>query len=625
MCGIAGVFSSRDRRSDVVVMRDFLSHRGPDDNGVGALTGIDRRTAGWFGHTRLSIVDLSPAGHQPMYTPDERFCITFNGEIYNYPVLREDLQRGGTEFRGHSDTEVLLRGWEAQGPAFLKKLRGMFAFAIWDRVTQEGWLVRDAFGIKPLYVTLSDGDVLFASEVKAILATGRIARTLSSPGIASFLATGSIAEPWTIVEGITAVPPGHVLPITKAGADWCIGSSQKMLSAFPSASSDIRDRATNVRNIRAALRQSVSRHLVADVPVGVFLSGGIDSAAIAGLAAEVSAKPIDSFTVTFDEKQFSEGEAAGEAARRFGTRHHAVPVAASHVLHALPDFFAAMDQPSLDGLNTFVVSRAVRTHGLKVVLSGLGGDELFGGYPSFRRARRIAPVWRLPRSFRKVAATAVGVLPGTRADRIASLLRESSASGAAYTVSRTLFTESQVKNLMLVEVSRTDAAERGATDDGLSLTRQVSMHETAGYMLNTLLRDSDVFSMAHGLELRVPFIDVDVAAAATAAAASDDLERAGPKPFLVDAVRDLLPPQILSSPKKGFTLPFETWLRQELFEEVESVIGGPGLPAIGLASETVSGVWKDFHQRKAGLNWSRPWALYTLARWTAENGFTAKS
>lgn len=625
MCGITGAFSYRDVRSAVKLMTDAVAHRGPDDTGIDDLFDDSGRTAGMFGHRRLAIIDLSSAGHEPMFSPDRNLTLTFNGEIYNYAELKKSLERDGVLFRGHSDTEVLLRGWERHGPGFLQRLRGMFAFAMWDRNAGRGYLVRDAFGIKPLYFADRGGEVLFASEVRAILSSAQVPRVLSRPALASYLRTGSVAEPLSIIEGIVAVPPGCVIGITRQGESFKANEPQRFISVFPSKSETVQAEQSRPVGVREALRHSVGYHLVSDVPVAVFLSGGIDSSAVAGLASEVSERPIESFTVTFGEAEFSEAAAASEAAHRFGTNHHEVPVSSGDLLAALPDFFGAMDQPSLDGFNSFIVSRAVRSFGFKVVLSGLGGDELFGGYPSFRRARFLAPIWRLPSGLRRAGALAARPLSDRRAERLHLALHGKSAASASYQASRSLFGERQVATIAPGSTFLPPDA-LGSLDgvdvDDLTLTQQVSLYEITGYMRNTLLRDSDVFSMAHALELRVPFVDVEVARAAFFADAAAGVSGAPAKRALVEAVRDLLPPETVNRPKKGFTLPFEKWMREEMFAEIDSVLDNDADSQTGLDGDAVAEVWREFQDNRPGVTWSRPWALYALVRWMNANGVT---
>ncbi len=622
MCGISGAFSTRGSEVPVSRMTEFLAHRGPDDSGLEAIRSATGDTHGTFAHRRLAILDLSPAGHQPMFSSSGRHCITYNGEIYNYAELRDSLIAKGVAFLSDSDTEVLLAGWELHGLPFLAELRGMFALAIWDRDAGRGFLARDRFGIKPLYVAERGGDVLFASEVRALLASGKVARALSPDGVQSYLATGSVAEPYTIIQGVQAVPPGCVVEVKRNGPDFAVGAPQRFAAVFHAVPGAGQCTGSASSRVREALRESVQYHLVSDVPVGLFLSGGLDSTAIAGLASEVSTTPIETFTVTFAEADYSEAEAARQSSRRFGTQHHEVPLAAEDVLHAIPDVFSAMDQPSLDGFNTFVVSRAVSELGFKVALSGLGGDELFGGYPSFARARRAAPLWRLPRSLRRLAARGTESFSDARAARLGALIAASSPSRGAYRASRTLFADNQIHDLTGSSLESAFFQERG--DDSietqsLALMQEVSFYETTGYMRNTLLRDSDVFSMAHGLEVRVPLVDAGVAAAALGS--GGESAGSGPaagKPLLVEAVRDLLSEESISSPKKGFTLPFEQWMRRELYSEVSQMMEAD-MSVTGLDSAVVSSIWSGFQQRKPGLNWSRPWALYTLIKWAVEN------
>jgi asparagine synthase (glutamine-hydrolysing) len=357
------------------------------------------------------------------------------------------------------------------------------------------------------------------------------------------------------------------------------------------------------------------------VPVAVFLSGGLDSSVVAALAAQRAGAVIDGFTVTFAEQRFDESAVARIVARRHGIRHHEIPLGGTDLLASLPAAFAAMDQPTLDGINTFVVSEAVRTRGTKVVLSGLGGDELFAGYPSFRRARALARYAHVPSVARSLAARVASRVGGVRAEKMALGLRAGSPADAAYLASRTLFGERQVRAI----VGRPPVGG-SAAPPGLSVLRQVSWRELTEYMRNTLLRDSDVFSMAHALELRVPFVDRDVAT--TAFAASDRLKLSGgiSKPLLVDATRDLLPDEVWNRPKQGFVLPFADWMRGALATEVAATLGDTErLRALGLSPDAARDVWKGFVARQPGVTWSRPWALYSLVRWATANGIDGAS
>ncbi|HEY4954482.1 MAG TPA: asparagine synthase (glutamine-hydrolyzing) [Gemmatimonadaceae bacterium] len=622
MCGIAGAFAPLAVADSVTRMTNALHHRGPDDVGFADLLADNGRVAGTFGHRRLSILDLSMAGHQPMLSRDGRYCLSYNGEIYNFRELRSELEQRGFSFGSSGDTEVLLATWECFGREGLGKIRGMFALAVWDRLEMRGFLARDEFGIKPLYYTEQHGIFLFASEVRALLASDIVPRSLSSEALQSYLASGSVSEPLTIIEGVRAVPPGCVLEIRCDGERPRQAGTYRFAALFDAGPEDIGRMADPAVALREAMRDSVAHHLISDVPVGLFLSGGLDSSSVVALASEISDSTIDTFTVTFSESRYSEAEPALEVARRYSTRHHEILLSASDLLNALPDAFAAMDQPSLDGLNTYVVSRAVRAYGIKVVLSGLGGDELFAGYPSFRRASALASLWRLPADIRKIGTAGASRFRDARMQRIGDMLREETPAFGAYVGSRTLFGRQQIRGLTGSFTAKPGSPFDEAELDrvtAMSVLQQVSFYEITGYMRNTLLRDSDVFSMAHGLELRVPFVDRRVAHAAFVAPDARKLKRGVAKPLLVDAMGDLLPASLLNRAKQGFTIPFQRWMKSELADEIDAVLESSGTSAVGLEKTGVRGVWNDFQRGRPGINWSRPWALYTLLRWARHN------
>src|SRR5688572_5761116 len=504
MCGIAGVLGGERGMELALSMSACVAHRGPDDSGASILRGRGGAAVGAFAHRRLAILDPSAAGHQPMSGAGGRFELAFNGEIYNFREIRRELERSGIGFRSGSDTEVLLAAWAAQGPDCLLRMRGMFAFALWDRETSRLFLARDPFGIKPLYLAEIPGALLFASEVRALLATGDVSTTIDPAAVAGYLAAGSVAEPRSIVREVRAVPAGATLCIELDDrGGYTIAESR--VDPFAALAREAREqdpeRAESL--VLEALRDSVTHHLVSDVPVAVFLSGGIDSSVVASLAAEVAPSPPEMFTVTFDEQAYSEASFARVMATRLGARHHEIRIKGSDLLGDLPDALGAMDQPSLDGLNTYVVSRAVRAQGIKVVLSGLGGDEMFAGYPSFRRAALISRWSAMPGPVRDAVGGLARQVAGRAGHKLATALASGDAARAAYVASRSLFAPSIAAML----------APEGIADplpqppDGLSLLQRVSWYESSLYMRNTLLRDADVFSMSHGLELRVPFVD----------------------------------------------------------------------------------------------------------------------
>jgi len=569
-------------------------------------------------HRRLSILDLTPAGHQPMVSSNGRYVVAFNGEIYNFRALRAELERAGARFTSDGDTAVLLEGWVRFGPAFVHRLDGMFAFVLWDEWNRSLYLARDAVGIKPLYYALVGRGILVASEVRGLLASGLVPARIDRRALAGYLTFGSVPEPETIITDVRALPAGSVRCFDAASATFKEVASIPLVR--PDAEQDlVPDRATAVELVRESLERSVDRHLVSDVPVALFLSGGIDSSAIAALAALAARRAgtaLDGFTVTFSESRFDESAVARRVARRHGIHHHLIPLGDEDLLAALPRAFAAMDQPTLDGINTYVVSEAVRAHGTKVVLSGLGGDELFAGYPSFRRARTLARYARIPAPARRVAARVAASMGGVRGAKLALGLRTGLPGDAAYLASRTLFGGRQVSALCGTRALATEGAPRE-----LSVLQQVSWRELTGYMRNTLLRDSDVMSMAHALELRVPFLDREVITAAFQADDALKLSRGVTKPLLVDATRDLLPLDVWDRPKQGFVLPFATWMHGALAAEVTATLGdGDRVRSLGLNADEVRAVWSAFIRGQAGVTWSRPWALFALLRWAAAHG-----
>ena len=614
MCGIAGFIRAGHGHEIATRMANALSHRGRDDAGDATLT-LAGAPCGGFAHRRLSVLDLSPAGHQPMQSADGRWIITFNGEIYNFHALRADLGAKGARFVSESDTEVLLAGIAREGPAFFARLRGMFAFAAWNQQEGRGYLARDAFGIKPLFVHERSGTLMFASELRAILASGLVAPDIDAEAMRGYLATGAVREPRTAIRDVRALPPGTYVEMRFRDDRLTTYEPQVFATPLATGARRLTDPCEGAARVRGALADSVRHHLVSDVPVGLFLSGGVDSSALVALAATSSTRRLDTFTVIFDEARFSEAEHARAVAERFGTQHHEILLRDSDLLAALPAALRAMDQPSMDGLNTYVVSRAVHEAGIKVVLSGLGGDELFAGYPSFAYAARLAPYWPVVRH----AARAFSRLMSTgsvRGDKLALLLGGRTAEAGAYSASRAVFGHTAIAAL----TGGLPEPECDVAPNGLTPLQYVSWLELRGYMRNVLLRDSDVFSMAHHLELRVPFVDHEVAAASTAIADDLKVRNGRGKAVLVDAVKDLLPTHILNRAKQGFILPFDTWMRGPLAPLVRDALNDASLVGrVGLKAEAVRRIWRAYEER-AGMSWSRPWALFTLVKWAEQTG-----
>ena len=616
MCGIFGYALARSvsKAPPPLLERavEQLRHRGPDAEG----TYTDHRgdVICAFVHTRLAIIDLSPTGKQPMTTSDGRYTITFNGEIYNYRELRDELEPLGHQFQSTSDTEVLLFGYRQWGKDLLPKLRGMFAFAIWDTTERALFLARDRLGVKPLYLAQVDGGLIFASEIRSILGTELVARRLNREALTAYLAFGSVREPLTIVEGIGLLPAGSYAELREgrlATADYW----SPPLGVDTSIS-----RAAAVDEIAHLLRESVRLRLVADVPVGIFLSGGLDSSALVALATEESRSRIRTFTITFDEAAYDEARAAQQIADRFGVDHHPMRLSAQRALDEMDQALDALDQPSADGINTYFVSKAVREAGIAVALSGIGGDELFAGYPAFRTyglASRVAALLRLlPVARPQLDA---GVRSGVR--KSVALLGTRGDPFAMYATFRAMFLPDQVGRL-LASSERAEPAPTGF-DEAIArfaagregdAVAAYSAFELTNYLRNTLLRDMDVMGMAHGLEIREPLLDHRLVERLLTIPASMKLSARRKKPLLVDAVPGL-PGAPARRPKMGFTLPFETWLHGPLRQWARDRLLGSDL----LAPAEVSSVWSAFE--RGHISYSRIWTLIALFDWARRNRF----
>jgi asparagine synthase (glutamine-hydrolysing) len=640
MCGIVGILARNASLDPDLLERatQSLAHRGPDDSGTVIIRGtIPQAVEIGLGHRRLAILDLSPLGHQPMQDTETGNWIVYNGEIYNFCEIREELEREGASFRGHSDTEVLLRAYGRWGEGCLPKLRGMFAFAIWDARQHQLFLARDPMGIKPLYYFCSDRYFLFASEVRTLLCTGLVPRRIDRAGLLSYLAFGSACDPVTLVEAVSALPPGNSLVwengTLREKMYWDLGAGKDQ--AGNSTVSPGRAGRRHVEDeLHAALAESIQMHMVSDVPVGIFLSGGIDSSTVTGILSRAGAR-LKTFSIVFLEAEYSEAEYSRLVARTFHTEHHELLVSQRDALVAIPQALEAMDQPTVDGLNTYFVSRQTRAAGIKVVLSGLGGDELFAGYSTFRtvpRMERFLRIWhRLPKFVQQSLSNAFGSLVSDtdQSKKLKALVSSNGNLLHPYFLSRMLFTPEREAALFpsfdASDLDRSRAPLEYYISRAISLdpVNRVSYLESRCYMLNTLLRDTDVMSMAHGLEVRVPLVDHRLAEKLSCVPGAWKMDRQIPKPLLVTALRGALPEPVIHRPKRGFTLPFEHWLRDELREEVETTLGktakGPLSQLVNAAE--VASVWTDFQQGRT--SWSRPWSLYVLQRWCELHSMTA--
>lgn len=558
MCGIAGAYyrnggNIKELKNIVEEINKVQACRGPDDVGVYEHKKIA------LGHRRLSILDLSSAGHQPMGRREGRIQIVFNGEIYNFKELREELEARGYAFHTNTDTEVIIALYEEYKESAFQKLRGMFAFALWDDTEQKLLLVKDRYGIKPLYYYEDQEKLIFASTVKAIMKTG-VTLHKNEVAIIGFLATGSVPLPMTTWKEIDAVPAGHYL-VQKEGESYQIKEYYNSLPFFEKNTEGRYD--DHRKEIRRLLEESINLHLISDAPLGVFLSGGVDSSVLALLAAQKKS-PLITLSIVFDEEEFSEKKYQEIIVKKIKSDHREIKVTKQDFLDSLDDIFEAMDEPTIDGINTYFIARAAKKAGLKVVLSGLGADEVFAGYPSFKKAHQVRRLHKLP-SFLKTILRGASIIDD-RYGKLKYLARRDRMG--FYWAIRGLFTPDEIANIVGVTIGEIEHAmndiaghekNRWGVLHGIDL---LSYSEIKGYLQNQLLKDTDCMSMHHSVEVRVPFLDHPLVEYVSGVSPRDKIAIGTNKPLLVNAV-DLLPQEIISRKKMGFTFPFQQWLQEE--------------------------------------------------------------
>jgi asparagine synthase (glutamine-hydrolysing) len=639
MCGICGVIGVEPQQAEGPVRRMMaaMRHRGPDEEGFLSTPPLA------LGMRRLSIIDL-PGGSQPVWNETETVAVVFNGEIYNFRELKRELQAAGHQFRTHSDTEVIVHAYEAWGEGCLTRLDGMFAFAVVELPqgprgrASRVLLARDPLGIKPLYYARAAGHLVFASEVRALLASGLVSPELDSTAIPPYLLFGSVCEPLTLIDGVRSLPPGHFLSVTtlvpvvvpEPAAYWDVGGNRaeaaKPSLPHPSTSPAL--------EVRARLERAVLTHLVADVPVGVFLSSGLDSTAIAALASRADSG-IHTFTVSFPDVAFSEAEVARRTADHLGTKHLELTLSGEEMVSRLDEAIEAFDQPSMDGINTYFVSWCARQAGLKVALSGLGSDELFGGYDSFRAtptlARAVRLARHLPSPVRALAAKALSQTGSYQASpdrlrKVSAALRDQDRLPHPYFFTRLLFTPETVRSHLRSngrsweETAWWKWFDRcGRETHDMDDFTAISWLELRAYLLNTLIRDTDAVSMRSSLEVRVPFLDRPLVEFVLSIPQSAKVG-AHRKELLVAALGDILPQEVVRQAKRTFTFPWENWLRGALGRRVATGLAewSPALEPY-LSGQLAVSVWRDFLDGQT--SWSRPWSLYVLNEWIKRNLF----
>jgi len=642
MCGIAGILGRLDDRNRAALTRmsAALVHRGPDDQGSWESAPDARGHGALLGFRRLAILDLNPTGAQPMVDPVSGHVLVFNGEIFNFQELRQRMLDRGQTFRSTGDAAVMLRAIALEGPAAVATLRGMFAFAVWDPKARTLLLARDPLGIKPLYVARSsDPDsgwtLLFASEVRALLASGLLGTPRLDPlASASVVWNGFVVGPGTAVQGIESLLPGQ---LRIEGVNGTGRAETYWRLPAPGEGPPVAD-----AQLAAALEESVRLHLISDRPLGVFLSGGIDSSSVANLAKKANRGTVHTFTLSFEEEEYNEGHIARAVARAIGTEHQEVPLTEGEFVGQLDRALDSIDQPTFDGLNSFYMSHAVRKAGFTVALVGTGGDELFGGYTTFRDLpalhRASAFLGWLPSGARtSVARRAMALvqrgpaaLPRqTRWAKLPDMLGRMGDLVSLYQLAYALFLPDFQDELLGAPSSamledglpgdvrrRLDGEVKGRSD-----LQAISVLEQRLFLGERLLRDNDVASMAASIEQRLPL--VDQALLATVMRLPDTLryQPVRRKAALRRAGLAGLDPSLFERPKRGFVLPYDRWIRRGLLSSIDRTLRDEdAVREAGLAPKPVGRLWQAFQDGAPGLYWSRVWALYVLVRWCQHHG-----
>jgi asparagine synthase (glutamine-hydrolysing) len=642
MCGIAGIIGrvGEPNRAALKRMSDAMVHRGPDGEGFWEASPDARGWGAMLAHRRLSILDLSPAGAQPMVDPATGHVVVLNGEIYNYVELREHLAAAGQRFNSTGDTAVMLRALSLYGRQAVASLRGMFAFAFWDVQERKLVLARDPLGIKPLYIAQNpesrgEWSLVFASEVRAILASGLLGKPRLNPlASASVAWNGFVVTPETAIVGIEPVWPGQLRVFDASGQE----TREDYWSVPQNRAPELMDEPELTR----VLEECVHVHLASDVPLAVFLSGGVDSSAVARLAQKTSGTQVHTFTLAFEEQEYSEGAIARRVAEAIGTRHQEVVLTQPEFIAQLEPALNSLDQPTFDGLNSYYMSRAVREAGFKVALVGTGGDELFGGYTSFHDLpalmRWSARASWIPAEVRVALAKLVsavlqpsrGAIPQqSRWAKLPEMVRRADDLLSLYQLAYALFLPDFQQQVL-------GEAMRDALVDGLPAAMRlrllletrsrsplsaISVMEQRLFLGERLLRDNDAASMAASIELRLPLVDqvlfenVD---------RLPDRERYHPlrkKSMLRRMGLRGLEPALFDRPKTGFVLPFDRWIRTGLGKVMDQTMRDPvAVKPTGLNAETIRRLWQAFLDGEAGIYWSRVWAIYVLIRWCHRHG-----
>jgi asparagine synthase (glutamine-hydrolysing) len=614
MCGIAGIYGFTDKQQReqwVGEMNTLQKHRGPNHQAIFSTDEIS------LGHVRLSIIDLNSASNQPMHSDCGRYTIVFNGEIYNFQELKTQLT--DYKFSSNSDTEVILACYKKWGKQSVSKLHGMFAFAIWDSLSKELFIARDRMGIKPLYYYYSDKGIVFASELSALMHLPFVPKKIDATSLSNYFRYFTVNAPKTLLQDVYMLNSGSYLVLNEDEIsltkywDERINYSGK---AFAMQEEDVH------QEINSLFKKSVKKRLISDVPFGAFLSGGIDSSLVVATMSEYSSN-VKTFNVSFDESEFSEAKYAKQIAEKFATNHTEIKLTPNDFLKIIPDALNAQDVPSLDGFNTYLVSKVTKEAGVTMALSGLGGDELFAGYDVFKHLYKIKNnLWisSFPAALRILPTYLYKTLkPSVASEKIHQALRQDYLDiDYLYPLFRQVFLEDDLKKLLSISVQPNTTLEFlkshiAFNTEGYNMPylSKVSYAEFNTYMQNVLLRDTDVMSMAHALEVRVPFLDHELVEFVLGV--PDAIKNpTSPKKLLVNSFKDVLPNDIIDRPKMGFVFPWEVWLKNELRPLVEDKLHQLKQRKF-VNADAIENVWQNFLKGKT--NWSRVWGLVVLEHW----------
>ncbi len=622
MCGINGIYNIRkleDPTSLISNMNLASKHRGPD------YTGVFKDDNVILGHNRLSIIDLQESSNQPFISNDGNLIMVFNGEIYNYQEIKNILK--DYPYKTNSDTEVVLAAYQKWGKACVNHFNGMFAFAIWDKTDSSLFIARDRLGIKPLYYYDNFEQFAFSSAVRSLLTLPFIEKKINEDALVDYLRYATVHAPRTIINGIQCLMPGHYLVLNEDGISthqyWNVNlhySSESYNQTYDQVKTRTKD----------LFFKAVERRLVADVPFGAFLSGGIDSSAVVAAMSEVSAKKVKTFAITFDEAEFSEAKFAQKIADKYQTEHHEIRLKPEDFLKDLPNAVSSIDHPSMDGPNSYVVSKATKDAGVTMALSGLGGDELFGGYDIFKRAHSLLDKkWMMsfPLLVRKSLGGAMKIAkPGISSDKIAKTITSKYLElPYYYPINREVMDDAGIHKMLTFHDYPENTVHEilqhgigvGTSGAQVPFLSRVSYAEINTYMQNVLLRDTDQMSMAHALEVRVPFLDHQLVEYIYGV--RDDFKfPTTPKKLLVESLGELLPSEIVNRPKMGFTFPWEQWMKNELKAYCRE--GLDHLKKLKtFDSKALDDIWVEFIKGSKKITWSRVWHLVVLGHWLAEN------